>query len=150
MASMRHPNIVAFMGVCITPPAIVTEYCERGSLTSLLQAAKALPERAAELTWRYRVRMVRSWPLFVLREDAAYLQFVSTPRCRCMHTLSSPMHTCCGADPGRCTRHAVPARQHTPHHPPRPQEPQHPGGRVWAGQGERSLLHLLNNKTLNL
>ena len=58
MASMRHPHIVAFMGVCINPPAIVTEYCKRGSLTSLLQAAKALAERAAELTWRLRVRMV--------------------------------------------------------------------------------------------
>ncbi len=59
MASMRHPNIVSFMGVCTAPPAIVTEYCERGSLTSLLQAAKALPELAAELTWRFRIKMVR-------------------------------------------------------------------------------------------
>jgi serine/threonine protein kinase len=58
MASMRHPHIVSFMGVCTAPPAIVTEYCERGSLTSLLQAAKALPERAAELTWRFRIKMV--------------------------------------------------------------------------------------------
>jgi hypothetical protein len=62
MASMRHPHIVAFMGVCTTPPAIVTEYCERGSLTSLLQAAKVLPDRAAELTWRFCIKMVgRGW-----------------------------------------------------------------------------------------
>jgi hypothetical protein len=60
MASLRHPNIVAFMGVCTNPPAIITEYCERGSLTGLLQAAKALPERAAEMTWRFRIRMVRA------------------------------------------------------------------------------------------
>ena len=59
MASMRHPHIVAFMGVCINPPAIVTEYCKRGSLTSLLQPAKALAERAAELMWRFRIKMVR-------------------------------------------------------------------------------------------
>jgi hypothetical protein len=58
MASMRHPHIVAFMGVCSAPPAIVTEYCERGSLTALLQAAKAQPEPAAELTWRFRIGMV--------------------------------------------------------------------------------------------
>jgi hypothetical protein len=92
MASMRHPNIVAFMGVCITPPAIVTEHCERGSLISLLQVAKALPERAAELTWRYRVRMVRSLPILVWREEAVYLQFAPKLCCRCKHTLSSPMH----------------------------------------------------------
>jgi hypothetical protein len=60
MASMRHPHIVPFMGVCTAPPAIVTEYCERGSLTALLQGAKALPDRAAELTWRFRIKMVRS------------------------------------------------------------------------------------------
>ena len=90
MASMRHPNIVAFMGVCITPPAIVTEYCERGSLTSLLQVAKALPERAAELTWRYRVRMVRSWPRIAL-DGGCGLPAVCT-KVQCMRTLSSPMH----------------------------------------------------------
>jgi serine/threonine protein kinase len=58
MASLRHPHIVAFMGVCSAPPAIVTEYCERGSLTSLLAVAKALPDRAGELTWRFRIKMV--------------------------------------------------------------------------------------------
>lgn len=33
MAALRHPNIVAFLGVCADPPAVVTEYCRRGSLT---------------------------------------------------------------------------------------------------------------------
>jgi hypothetical protein len=58
MASMRHPNIVAFMGVCSTPPSIVTEFCELGSLTAMLQAGKAMPETAASLTWRVRLKMV--------------------------------------------------------------------------------------------
>lgn len=30
MASLRHPNVVLFLGVVYTPPAVVTEYCQRG------------------------------------------------------------------------------------------------------------------------
>lgn len=39
MAALRHPNIVAFLGVCADPPAVVTEYCRRGSLTGECQGA---------------------------------------------------------------------------------------------------------------
>lgn len=50
MAALRHPNIVAFLGVCAEPPAVVTEYCRRGSLTGepaqLLGWAVARPQRA--------------------------------------------------------------------------------------------------------
>ncbi len=69
MASMRHPHIVGFLGVCSNPPAIVTEYCERGSLTALLQAAKALADCAAELTWRFRMKMVRVWVRWLARVE---------------------------------------------------------------------------------
>jgi hypothetical protein len=31
-----HPNVVLFMGVCVRPPAVITEFCESGSLNSLL------------------------------------------------------------------------------------------------------------------
>ena len=35
MASLRHPSIVMYLGVCLDPPAVVTEYCARGaSLTA--------------------------------------------------------------------------------------------------------------------
>ncbi len=30
MASLRHPSIVMYLGVCLDPPAVVTEYCARG------------------------------------------------------------------------------------------------------------------------
>ena len=37
MASLRHPNVVLFLGVCFQPPAMVTEFCARGSLLDILQ-----------------------------------------------------------------------------------------------------------------
>jgi len=39
MEAVRHPNIVMFIGACTKSPnyAIVMEYCQRGSLWSLLQ-----------------------------------------------------------------------------------------------------------------
>jgi serine/threonine protein kinase len=39
MESLRHPNIVMFLGATVKPPnlSIVQEFCERGSLWSVLQ-----------------------------------------------------------------------------------------------------------------
>jgi hypothetical protein len=59
LASLRHPNVVGFMGYCVAPPAIATEYCARGSLYDLLKAAAAnegSPE-ARELTWARRAAL---------------------------------------------------------------------------------------------
>lgn len=36
LKSIRHPNIVLFMGACMSPPLIVTEYISQGSLSHLL------------------------------------------------------------------------------------------------------------------
>jgi hypothetical protein len=36
MASLRHPNIVLFMGICLEPPCVVTEFCVHGSLFDVL------------------------------------------------------------------------------------------------------------------
>lgn len=38
LATIRHPNVVNFVGACHTPPdvCLVTEYCARGSLDNLL------------------------------------------------------------------------------------------------------------------
>ena len=55
LASLRHPNIVAFMGICMDPPCIVTEICQKGSLTDVIRAARRDPRCAAELTWRVRL-----------------------------------------------------------------------------------------------
>ena len=54
MAALRHPNIVAFMGICTSPPAIVTELCAKGSLADVLRIATGDP---ASLLWPLRLRM---------------------------------------------------------------------------------------------
>lgn len=58
MPSLLPFPVPQFMGLCQVPPAIVTEYCARGSLYSCLQAARANPAAAAELTWARRLSMV--------------------------------------------------------------------------------------------
>ena len=42
MGNVRHPNIVLFLGACTKPPklCIVLEYCENGSLWTLLHFTK--------------------------------------------------------------------------------------------------------------
>ncbi|GAB4822541.1 hypothetical protein N2152v2_009587 [Parachlorella kessleri] len=56
LATLRHPNVVGFMGVCAVPPCVVTEYCARGSLTDVLRQAKQSP--AAQLDWVKRLNMM--------------------------------------------------------------------------------------------
>ena len=53
----HHPCIVQFLGITIYPAAVVTEFCARGSLTSVLQSGSASPERSAELDWPRRIGM---------------------------------------------------------------------------------------------
>lgn len=57
MASLRHPNVVLFLGVCSSPPAVVTEYCSRGSLLDVLRAAHHVEQAAQQLTWVRRLSM---------------------------------------------------------------------------------------------
>ncbi|KAL4439870.1 hypothetical protein ABPG75_002871 [Micractinium tetrahymenae] len=57
MAAIRHPNVVRLMGVCSYPPAVVTEFCARGSLESVLCEARRDAAGAAQLTWRRRLGM---------------------------------------------------------------------------------------------
>lgn len=35
-AALRHPNVVQFMGFCLSPPSMAAEYCPRGSLYHVL------------------------------------------------------------------------------------------------------------------
>ncbi|KAI7837951.1 hypothetical protein COHA_008256 [Chlorella ohadii] len=44
IAGLRHPNLLQLLGVCMVPPAIITEYCCYGSLSDLLRAARSEPE----------------------------------------------------------------------------------------------------------
>ena len=39
MATLRHPNVVMFLGVCTEPPCVITEFCARGSMLDALQRA---------------------------------------------------------------------------------------------------------------
>eukprot|EP00884_Botryococcus_braunii_P005423 jgi/Botrbrau1/14882/Bobra.0248s0001.1 len=57
LASLRHPNIVMFMGISFEPPCLVAEYCSRGSLSDLLGRARTTPAIAQQLTWFRRLTM---------------------------------------------------------------------------------------------
>ena len=50
MAAMRHPNVVLYLGVCLDPPCVVTEYCARGSLNDVLKRALYNAKCAAALS----------------------------------------------------------------------------------------------------
>jgi serine/threonine protein kinase len=58
MASLRHPNCVPFFAVCHNPPCIVTEYCSRGGLDSVLAEARRDPAALAKMTWKRRLSLV--------------------------------------------------------------------------------------------
>ncbi|KAK2078096.1 hypothetical protein QBZ16_003964 [Prototheca wickerhamii] len=57
MASLRHPNVVGFLGLCTNPPCVASEYCARGSLTDVLRGAARSPAKAAQLDWQRRLNM---------------------------------------------------------------------------------------------
>ncbi len=57
MAALRHPNVVLFMGVCLEPPCVVSEWCARGSLFDVLIKARSTPALAPQLDWGRRLNM---------------------------------------------------------------------------------------------
>ena len=57
MASLRHPNVVMFMGMCVEPPCIITEFCARGSLFDVLRKARTSPAFAQQMDWSRRLSM---------------------------------------------------------------------------------------------
>lgn len=54
MARHRHPHVLLFMGVCTRPPnlAIVTEFCDNGSLHDVLSRKRDTPD---DLPWARRL-----------------------------------------------------------------------------------------------
>ncbi len=60
MNSIRHPNVLNFMGMCMAPPCLVTEYCVHGSLYDILKEARVDPRgpRARLLDWPRRLGML--------------------------------------------------------------------------------------------
>ncbi len=73
MAALRHPNVVLFMGVCLEPPCVVSEWCARGSLFDVLIKARSTPALAPQLDWARRLNMAldaaKVWPMFFPRRD---------------------------------------------------------------------------------
>jgi serine/threonine protein kinase len=59
LASLRHPNVVSYYGICLDPPCLLTEYCAHGSLAELLARANQEAEAAAMLTWPVRLALVK-------------------------------------------------------------------------------------------
>lgn len=57
MTQIHSPYIVQFLGMTTEPAALVTEYCSRGSLNQVLQAALQSEEYAKDLTWNLRVSL---------------------------------------------------------------------------------------------
>ena len=57
MSALRHPNVALFMGVCIEPPCLVSEWCARGSLYDVLTKARSTPALAPMLDWTRRLNM---------------------------------------------------------------------------------------------
>jgi len=62
LASLRHPNVVQFMAYSIQPPAIITEYCSRGSLYDRLketrQGGSGGEAARQQLPWQRRLNML--------------------------------------------------------------------------------------------
>lgn len=57
LASVRYPQIVQFLGVCSDLSYMVTEYCSRGSLLSILNKAQTDSDTAKALSWERRLQM---------------------------------------------------------------------------------------------
>jgi len=70
MEVVRHPNIVLFLGACTKPPklCIVLEYCEMGSLWTLLHFTKT------ELPWKLRKQIALD-----IARSVNYLHCFPTP-----------------------------------------------------------------------
>ena len=60
MAGLQNENVVGFVGICTSPPAVVTEYCPNGSLADVLTRGKLDAVITAQLAWPRRVQMVSS------------------------------------------------------------------------------------------
>ncbi|KNC55085.1 TKL protein kinase [Thecamonas trahens ATCC 50062] len=53
--SLRHPNIVTFMGVSLVPPALVTEFLDRGALYDYIHNPAMEIDISARMQWAYEI-----------------------------------------------------------------------------------------------
>ena len=60
LRTLRHPNIVIFMGIVMNPVCLVTEYCHNGNLFDLLHETvddKRGEHYAVQIPWQRRIRI---------------------------------------------------------------------------------------------
>lgn len=57
LSQLRHRNVVRFMGVCLDPPCIITEYCENGSLFDFIGRARKSKRSSAKFTWEAKIKI---------------------------------------------------------------------------------------------
>ncbi|PRW60943.1 Serine threonine- kinase CTR1 [Chlorella sorokiniana] len=58
VADVHHPHCLAFMGICLEPPCLVTEYCAQGSLYDALKQAATGGAIYEQLTWARRLSLL--------------------------------------------------------------------------------------------
>lgn len=56
LSSLRHPNVVQFIGICSSPPCIISELCHHGSLADLLKAVRG--NATLRPSWRSMLGMM--------------------------------------------------------------------------------------------
>lgn len=56
LASLRHPNVVAFLGAVESPPCVVTELCENGSLYDIIARVREDPSEH-DFPWPRRMKI---------------------------------------------------------------------------------------------
>jgi serine/threonine protein kinase len=44
LKGIRHPNVLFFRGICLHPPMIITELCENGSVSDVIQLTVRLAQ----------------------------------------------------------------------------------------------------------
>ena len=86
MASLRHPNVLSFLGICTYPPCLISEFCPRGSLDELLREARTSLAAAAGLSWKRRLHMVGAafwwgskWCRMLMLMGGCHARFVKAP-----------------------------------------------------------------------
>ena len=63
LMSVRHPNIVLFMGMCLQPVCLITEWCSRGSLKKIIRRSQMAQAHNSDgpchqnLPWAIRLMM---------------------------------------------------------------------------------------------
>ncbi len=63
MKTLRHPNILLFMGVCVKPVCLITEYCRNGNLFDVLHGTNSVtdfsapPEFSIALSWSLKLKL---------------------------------------------------------------------------------------------